>query len=53
MKNLKKFSDSNGLNDNAQKLKSQLKYVIKNSPFYKKTIVEHDKISEQNISSRI
>ena len=50
MKNLKKFSDSNGLNNNAKKLKSQLKYVIKNSPFYKKKIVKHDKILHKNFN---
>ena len=44
MKNLKKFSDSNGLNDNVLKLKSQLKYVIENSSFYKGKIIEHGKI---------
>ena len=50
MKNLKKFSDSNGLNNNAQKLKSQLKYVIENSSFYKKIIVKHDKILHKNFN---
>ena len=50
MKNLKKFSDSNGLNNNAQKLKSQLKYVIENSSFYKKKIVKHDKILHKNFN---
>ena len=48
MKNLKKFNDSNGMVDHALKLKSQIKYVIKNSPFYKKKFAKHNDVLDAN-----